>query len=377
MKPTHIEKFGKIGGIALNNALKGDQVTLWCKGTIKSTEPHFVKFITNLTSGIFSKANIIEDGIVQFVILQHKDLSIDIWVNEIDKFVEARTKRPVKKGQVLYNNDIADISRLKFSSDIPIRDEDNIMVCFKIKWTFCLYFDLTRHEVPQNIDKLHLALGEAYKKTTYDLLFSMFANKPKTDEMLNDGWFPYIELIGHEYERLLTAHIANFAIENVENNIISSFDRARIERISSKWWNNKTFRDQKSILEAGLNSLCKNDTAGDILAVKVFYTEAEGIIRNSFFNDKGSDAERKTNILFEYMENKATLKVGTESSMFFQAKFAEFLKNIVYKGFDLKNGILDLSRHTVSHGVAKSKDYSRTKAIQGLLMLDQLYFYLS
>jgi hypothetical protein len=52
------------------------------------------------------------------------------------------------------------------------------------------------------------------------------------------------------------------------------------------------------------------------------------------------------------------------------------LKDAIFPKFDLEKGEIVLSRHTSSHGIAKVEDYSKIRAIQMILILDQLYFYI-
>ncbi len=56
--------------------------------------------------------------------------------------------------------------------------------------------------------------------------------------------------------------------------------------------------------------------------------------------------------------------------------FLNYLKDIVFADFNLETGQLDLSRHSSSHGVAKAEDYTKAKALQTILVLDQIYFYI-
>ena len=63
-------------------------------------------------------------------------------------------------------------------------------------------------------------------------------------------------------------------------------------------------------------------------------------------------------------------------SLGFPDIFFKYLGEIFFKNFDLKTGDVDLSRNTASHGVAKAEDYTKTKALQGILILDQIYRYL-
>ena len=49
----------------------------------------------------------------------------------------------------------------------------------------------------------------------------------------------------------------------------------------------------------------------------------------------------------------------------------------IFKEFDPETGEVDLSRHSALHGVALGEDYKPERALQALLTLEQIYFYLS
>jgi hypothetical protein len=375
MPHVHLAKFPPISGVAVQNVKKDEYFFAWVKGGISSDDSNFSTIVTNLTSGIFNKLGVIEESVLQFLLIQHTDLSADIWINDFNRIMEARVKRSIKKGESLPSNNIADIRQLKFP-DIEIAETDNIIFCFKVGWKFHLYIDLTRSIDPTTNDELYLALGLNYKKVVFKYLFDLFSKKDIYLDIFKNGWFPYIELIGNEYEQLLQAYATNFGIEEKVEKIIKSFNKERIKKITDKWWDNHYFLDQKDLLLPGIKSLKANSFEGNYLASKVFYTQAEGLIRQSLFEEEKTNP-RTTHILWEFMENRAKVKAGCESSLFFETSFSEFLQKHVYKGFNLEEGSVELSRNSISHGVAKTNEYTRDKAVQGLLILDQLFFYLS
>ena len=77
------------------------------------------------------------------------------------------------------------------------------------------------------------------------------------------------------------------------------------------------------------------------------------------------------------MKQKAQGKFGPRKSLCFSEEFCRYLKDIVFRNFDLTTGQVDLSRHSVSHGVADQTKYTRAKGVQAILTIDQMYFYLT
>lgn len=204
----------------------------------------------------------------------------------------------------------------------------------------------------------------------------MLESKPKFDQLLKDGWFPFIEIIGPEFKQISDAYRNLPDPQPRIKQVISNIDKARIERITNRWWNKQTFLDKKPIIETGIHSYLKNDTEGDIACIKTLLTEIEGIIRIHYFKETGKGKDISTTNLITYIVDKGRLKSGSDLSLFLPQAFFTYLKESVFSKFDLETGDLSLSRHTSSHGVAKTEDYTRSRALQMILILDQIYFYL-
>ena len=56
--------------------------------------------------------------------------------------------------------------------------------------------------------------------------------------------------------------------------------------------------------------------------------------------------------------------------------FGRFLSEVYFRDFNPLRPA-GLSRHTVAHGVAHPNDFSRQRALLGLLILDQLSYFLA
>jgi hypothetical protein len=61
--------------------------------------------------------------------------------------------------------------------------------------------------------------------------------------------------------------------------------------------------------------------------------------------------------------------------LFLPKNFQRYLKEVYFAGFDPRNP-MDLSRNTVSHGVAPVEKFSLKSSLIGLLILDQLFHYM-
>ena len=368
----HLDTVQDIGGFSLTNVEKGNYFWLLTRATTNSDEPEFYKYIEQLSNPLFNKVGVFPDAVHQFLILIHNDLSADLYVNDFLVAVELMIKRDVKNFEVITHGDIADIRRLKFPN-IEIVRTDKVIYCFKAGWKFVLFFDLSRE---LDTDAMELDLGTSYRNLSFQYVYEVLKNETQFKEMIEDGWFPFIEIIGAEYKSLSEAYQNKFHFKDTIDKIVSNFDKARIERITNRWWRNKIFIEKKDILQAGFNAFLRGDNEGYINCIKNLLLEVEGIIRYQYLKDTGKGKNIGLKELLPHLIEKGKEKTGADYSLFLPLPFLRYLKDVVFSHFDLETGQVDLSRHSVSHGVAKAEAYKKIDALQAILVLDQIYFYI-
>ena len=118
----------------------------------------------------------------------------------------------------------------------------------------------------------------------------------------------------------------------------------------------------------------QNDKNGFITCLHTLYPQIEGIIGFDYFGNYGKKPSFRE--LIDYIKQKAESKFKNVSSTGFPGEFYEYLEKTVFENFDLSTGQMDLSRHTTSHGYANADDFDKAKALQAILILVQIYFYL-
>jgi len=374
MTPIRLSQVQDMVGFSVENAKKGEQVKVLTKASLISDQPEFYTYAEQISNIFLNKAGVFTNSVFQFLVLIHKDLSADLYINDFPVMIEIRAKRDIKKGKVISQNDIADIKRLKFLN-IKIKRTDKVIYCFKVGWKFALFFDLDRrHDL--EIDKMQLELGALHRYLQFQHVYKVLKSATQFDEMINDGWFPFIEIIGGDYQKLCEFYQNKFDFDNKMKKLIDSFDQNRIEKITKKWWKNKILKDKQSLIEAGIKAYLQDDESGFINCIKNLSSEIEGIIRLHYLDETGKGRASFSDLI-DHLINKGKVKSGFDYSLFLPVPFLKYLKDVFFANFDLKKGYIKLSRHSSSHGVAKPEDYQKMKALQTILTLDQVYFYLS
>ena len=78
----------------------------------------------------------------------------------------------------------------------------------------------------------------------------------------------------------------------------------------------------------------------------------------------------------EYVSDRGKEAFPTSGSLAFPELFHDYLDTFLFRGFDLADNTVELSRHSVAHGVVAAEQYTRTRALQVILSLDQIHHYI-
>ena len=348
---------------------------------LTSDSPEFYKCMEQISKVYFSSTqfSMNVNGIHGFLILVHRDLSADIYINDFLVATQVRFKRSSKSfevGTLIRHSDIADICGLSFP-DIEIQDSDSVVCCLKVGWKFLLYFDSRgRHGEKVDVGLILTQLGRLYRYLSFQDVYLTLESETHFKEMVSDGWFPFVEILGNDYKSLAATYENGKPTSNREvKALLDKFDESRIKGMTSKWWENRIFEEKRELLQAGIDAFLRGTKPDYINCIKNLYTEIEGIMRSVYFEDSGKGTrsfEKLINHLIAVGEKTA----DDDHSLLLPQYFLKYLTEGIFKEFDPETGAVDLSRHTATHGVADGKNYTAEKALQALLTLDQIYFYL-
>jgi hypothetical protein len=370
----HLDTVPPIAGFAAADIPPEAFGWILTRAFVCSDDPEFYLYCDHISKTFLNHCFI--DAVNNFLVVIHTDLSADVYVNDFPIQIRILAKRDVRAGEPLGYSDIADMSELRFPA-INIKENDSVIFCFKKGWKFGLFFDfnpLDRQSI-LDVNRLSHDLGSHYRYLAFQELYSIVENKPLFEPMLVDGWFPFIQLLGGDFEDLAKRYAHKLDLPSDLPVFLSRFDRGRIYSFANRWWSNPLFAGKRKILEAGIEAYLAATELGYINCLKTLYSEIEGIVRIRYVEEKKRSPNFKE--LVGYVKEKAEGKFGARGSLGFPDVFYRYLNETVFQSFDLATGQVDLSRHSVSHGVAEQTKYTRAKAIQAILTLDQMYFYLT
>lgn len=377
---VHLEKVTPVDGFIKGFTSDGKVDVVVSRG-LTSDAPGFYKLMEEITRTYFGSAGLqtTVNNIHSFLILVHSDLSADIYVNDFQIAAIVRLKRDLgnfEVGTLLMRSDIADVHELTFP-DIDIQDTDSVICCLKVGWKFLLYFSFVYRGQRMDLASMQTNLGSRYRYLSFQDVYHTLEAEACFQDMMADGWFPFVEIVGKDYKELAAAYQnGSSAPDSTVRTLLDSFDESRIKGMTDKWWTDPIFREKRKLLQAGINAFLRRTESDYINCIKNLYSEIEGILRLLYFQDtrKGSKVGQKQLIPYLIETGKRTAK--SDDSLIFPEQFLTYLTDHVFRDFDFKTGSFELSRHSSSHGVAAAEDYTEPKALQALLTLDQIYFFL-
>lgn len=365
----------RINGITMENTLAGEVAPVLVRASITSDLPEFYSYMKGMNNLLTDRARkagveLMLNQVSNFLLVTHVDGTADLHVQNVPIALEILAKHDLAGGEIVYQSSIADIIRVRFPG-VELNSTDGVIFCFKVGWKFGLFFDLAPDR-ELDVDAMERSLGNLYRLLSYEEVYAALGDQNVFSQIVKSGWFPFIEIIGGEFEQLLAANKASFNFDKEEQLLLQKFDDIRINEIRQRWSKRLCLRSRLRILEPALEAFKRGDP---VSCLKIILTEIEGIIRDVHIADLGAGA--KIEKLLKYATDQGVKKTGNEASLLFPKQFLEFLSDFTFKRFDPKKpqaGIL--SRHSVGHGGATAESYTQIRALQAILTLDQLSFYL-
>lgn len=304
-----------------------------------------------------------------FAILVDPDFTAKLYLDCIELSLEMIAKRAVEKGEAVWSNDIGDIYRgqMRFPK---IRPDQHFIICLRHEWKFLLIFDLTP-EQPIDVDALEATIGIGMRRLMFETLYQTMGDERVLAAMFDKHWFPFNELIGAEFDDLQKAIKNDFNLEAVEANLITAFDQVRLNHLLERWWRNPHYDERRELLTEGVNLFSEGRF---IPSIKTLMTEIEGILRDRHV-PRSSGRQGMDKVLSIAFEDVA--KTAGADTIYFPTQFVDYLNASIYGHFDPNQPGTGATRNTVGHGRAPKGSYTAVRALQTILVLDQINRYLT
>ncbi|WP_206615528.1 hypothetical protein [Solirhodobacter olei] len=362
-------------GISASAGLPGSEIKIWTRLAMTSDDPKFYRIVPNLASYITALArnagaNVNLDRADTVLLVIGPDNTGKLWVDTVATTLKAMPKRPMIVGAPIFESDIADVTAMEFPC-VTIGRQDRIVFLFRQDWRFALFFDFNR-DGNLDLPRASRDLAKLYRSLKYRHLYDTLADQAVFGRLRSAGWFPFVEIVGHEFTELANHCEAGFDLADQEFKLVASFDRARLDSMVDRWLTKPHFASKEPFLRVAVDAFEQNNP---ISCIKTVLTEIEGVLQAAYKAATGQGT-RQTGKLLEFAKLSAEEKAGGSDSLLFPSDFAKYLEDYTYANFDPSGPSGSASsRHAVGHGAADATTYTQVRALQALLTLDQIAFY--
>lgn len=374
-EPIRFTDVQNLSGVAIEAAQKGAPAKIATAMALTSDDLLFHQITEGLVGVIdhmAQKAGMIVSlhraGVILFII--RPDNTAELWLDNAAIAIQFIVKRAIKAGTIVFERDIADVTGMRFPC-VEIGPADKVLCIFREGWRFGMAFDFN-HGGALNVAAFERTLGTLLRDLRYRHIYDALGSSVLFTRLVSAGWFPFVEIISHEIKDLLQHLEADFDLAELEQDILNSFDEARMQGIVNRWAVKPHFASKMTLLKAAIDAFNKKEP---IAVIKILLTEIEGVLNDAYRTANGGKSAKLKELL-KFAMDSAERKVGGTDTLMFPREFAEYLAKHTFANFDptARTGTAS-SRHAVGHGAAPQESYTMIRALQVLLTLDQLAFY--
>ena len=184
-----------------------------------------------------------------------RDGKTTVYLNELEIQGTIRVSRPVKKGQGMTKDDIADIVRLDLGVDIP--EGAGFIFVFSVGWRKGLFFDygpIVPNQGPRLYD-IGSVLAQAYAHVLYQELFSI--TESEWGYLFEGRWFPFAGLSSDAIDGLVSYARAGWDLDEKLDSIVAEV-KTRAPQMLDSWRNNSFFSAHIEVLNQSQGEMRRN-----------------------------------------------------------------------------------------------------------------------
>ena len=305
-----------------------------------------------------------ESQIDHLVAVVRKDKTATVYVNELAMTAKVRSKKAVKAGEPVRKDDIADIHEVDFEGiDIPA--DAGVVIILSIGWRKGLYFDYTPiapdAPQPRAVD-IKVLLAEIYTYLAFQDRFKV--TEEQWAELFRQRWFPFIGMSTDQQRAILNHAALKAPIDTLLDDMVEDAKRHSVG-LREMIFQHSALGPHRATLTKALEHFEADDY---VSCATMLFPRIEGIMRqrkDEVLPGRSSQARLAEAAVADPGGGRHSL------SLLLPQKFREFLDEVYFADFDPSN-IKDVSRNTVSHGVAPEAQFTFKSAFMAVLILEQI-----
>ena len=289
-----------------------------------------------------------------------------VYINELDMQGAVRVARPVEAGQGVTKDDIADIVHLDLGVDIP--EDAGFIFVFSAGWRKGLFFDygpIGPNQEPRPYD-VGSVLAQAYAHVLFQELFSI--TESEWECLLESKWFPFSGLSKVTTDELINWARSGWDLDEKLDSIVAEV-KARAPQMLDSWRKSPIFSTHIEVLEQAVERYLNDDP---ISCTGLLFPRIEGIMRSYHASLGGIEQPSQKNL----PTSAVSANIQNDRCLLLPRQFEKYLREVYFAGFDPESSHIEVSRHSVGHGVVSTSEFNLKNATISILIIHQLFYFL-
>lgn len=331
---------------------------------------HFIgrleRIPNRLLQAVATERRILPSQVDHLLAIVYSDQRAQIFINELSHLIEARVSRTVGNLEPVFEDDIVAIRRLNFG-EIEIPEETGVLYLFSVGWRKGLFYDfapLREESVSGRTYDVNELFGVLYAHLRFQNRFSITEKEWST--FFSEQWFPFIALSNQTIDQMITYIRSNWAIDELLDQIASEV-RSSIGKFLEMWRGEAVFQDHIALFERAIERFYEEDY---LSATSILFPRIEGLMRSHYVSGESTNRVHSSTL----SEASTNIVKQSEGYLLMTQKFQEYLDMVYFANFDPNDRNINISRHSVGHGVADERSFSKKSAVIGILIVQQLYY---
>lgn len=356
-------------GYALFSGKEGDKLPIVFR-EFTSTEDgqYFIQRLEGMSDVLQNLPSLIKPSqIDNMLVIYHSDGRVTAYVNELEQRLFIRFAGPVEAGTAVTKDDIADVERLEIGVQIP--DDVGFSFVFSIGWRKGLFYDFGPISLPEPQIRQYdvtRALGQSFCHVLFQERFSI--SDAEWNTLFATKWFPFVGFRNETIKTLINHVRSDWNPDEMIDDIVSEINENVQQRLDS-WRTHSSLAQHLPILERAIDRFQNDD---HVSCTALLFPRIEGILRTHHSNSGSEDHPSSSNL----SKSAVAAKIQNEESLLLPHRFRKYLDNVYFKHFDPDAPDIDVSRHSIAHGMASASNFNSKSAAISILIIHQLFYFL-
>jgi hypothetical protein len=271
------------------------------------------------------RVTVLRSQVDHLLAIVNRDQKATVYLNELPLAMTIRALRPIRPGEPVAKDDIADIKRLDLG-DVTVPPDAGILFLFSVGWRKAVFYDFGPLNPNADIRRAFdcsIVFAQLYAHLLFQERFSILESE--WESLFLAKLFPFAGLRNETIDTILAHLRAGWDLSELSDTIVTGV-RRRLPGFLEGWRKHPVFVPHVPILERAAERFGEDDY---ISCVGLMVPRIEGILRSHHVDIGRRDSPRQSNLA----ESAVAPEIAAEGCLLLPDKFKEYRHSSMIIGF--------------------------------------------